>query len=117
MFILSYVTWQGKKVVEIKVHISIKLCVYIYIYLHISLWPRIWDSSHFKLSQRCFELINNLLNLLCGGFPGCPVVKNPPSNAGDMGSIPNQGNKIPHAVGYLSPHATATEPTYTGACV
>ena len=45
------------------------------------------------------------------------MIKNPPSNAGDMGSIPNQGNKIPHAVGYLSPHATATEPTYTGACV
>ena len=39
-----------------------------------------------------------------------PVVKNPPSNAGDAGSIPGQGTKIPHAAGQLSPHAATTEP-------
>ena len=44
------------------------------------------------------------------GFPGGPVVKNLPSNAGDMGSIPGQGTKIPHAAGQLSPCATTTEP-------
>ena len=43
-------------------------------------------------------------------FPGGPVVKNPPYNAVDMGSIPDQGTKIPHAVGQLSLHATTTEP-------
>ena len=39
-------------------------------------------------------------------FPGSPVVKNPPCNAGDAGSIPGQGShrpqvatKIPHAAG------------------
>ena len=42
-------------------------------------------------------------------FPGGPVVKNPPSNAGDMGSIPGQGTKIPHAMGQLSPHTATTE--------
>ena len=42
-------------------------------------------------------------------FPGGPVVKNPPFNAGDVGSIPGQGTKIPHAAGQLSPHATTTE--------
>ena len=31
----------------------------------------------------------------CWDFPGGPVVKNSPSNAGDMGSIPGQGTKIP----------------------
>ena len=31
-------------------------------------------------------------------FPGCPVVKNLPSSAGDVGSIPGWGTKIPHAV-------------------
>ena len=31
-------------------------------------------------------------------FPGGPVVKNLPSNAGDAGSIPGQGTKIPHAM-------------------
>ena len=66
-----------------------------------------------------------------GDFPGGPVVKNPPSNAGDVGSIPGQGIKIPHAVGQLSLRATTaelarlsekarmlqtTEPTCPGAC-
>ena len=40
-------------------------------------------------------------------FPGDPVVKNPPSNAGDRGSIPGQGTKILHVTGQLSP-GTAT---------
>ena len=30
-------------------------------------------------------------------FPGSPMVKNPPSHAGDMGSIPSWETKIPHA--------------------
>ena len=42
-------------------------------------------------------------------FPGGPVVKNPPYNAGDVGLIPGQGTKTPHAVGQLSLHATTTE--------
>ena len=60
------------------------------------------------------------------------MVKNLPSNAGDMGSSPAWGTKIPHAVGQLSPHATiielrglnkrayvlqTTEPMCPGACV
>ena len=45
-------------------------------------------------------------------FPGGPVVKNPPSNAGDTGSIPGRGTKIPHAAGQLSPHATTREPAH-----
>ena len=44
-------------------------------------------------------------------FPGGSVVKNLPPNAGDAGSIPGQGTKIPHAVGQLRPRATTTEPT------
>ena len=32
---------------------------------------------------------------------GGPGVKNPPSNAGDMGSNPGWGTKIPHVVGQL----------------
>ena len=38
-------------------------------------------------------------------FPGGPVVKNLPSNAGDMGSIPGGGTNIPHAKGQLNPWA------------
>ena len=40
------------------------------------------------------------------------MVKNPPSNAGDVDSIPGQGPKIPHAVGQLSPCTTTTELTH-----
>ena len=36
-------------------------------------------------------------------FPGGPVVKNPPSNAGDMGTILGGGTKILHATGQLEP--------------
>ena len=46
-------------------------------------------------------------------FPGGPVVKNLPCSAGDTGSIPGQGTKIPHAalqhgwvLQLLSPHTT-----------
>ena len=35
-------------------------------------------------------------------FPGGLVVKNLPANAGDMGSIPGQGTKTPHATGQLT---------------
>ena len=45
-----------------------------------------------------------------GNFPAGPVVKNLPSNAGDAGSIPGRGTKIPHTVGQVSPRATTTEP-------
>ena len=44
-------------------------------------------------------------------FPGGPVVNNLPYNAGDAGSIPSQGTKIPHAMGQLSPCTTTTELT------
>ena len=43
------------------------------------------------------------------------MVKNLPSNAGDVGSIPGQGTKIPHAAGQLSPCTATTEPTRFGA--
>ena len=47
--------------------------------------------------------------LLERDFPGGPVVKNLPRNAGDLGLIPGQGTKSSHAVEQLSLHATATE--------
>ena len=40
------------------------------------------------------------------------MVKIPPFNTGDAGSIPGQGTKIPHATGQLSPSATTTELTW-----
>jgi len=37
----------------------------------------------------------NLKDIILGDFPGGPVVKNLPSNAGDTGSVSGQGTKIP----------------------
>ena len=51
---------------------------------------------------------SKLLKVL-GNFPGGPVVKNPPSNAGNAGSIPGQGTKIPQATEQLSPCTRTTE--------
>ena len=45
--------------------------------------------------------------MLPKNFPGGPVIKNLPANAGDTGSIPRQ---IPHASDQLSQCTTATEP-------
>ena len=50
-----------------------------------------------------------LLKIKCRDFPGSPVVKNLPSNAGDARSIPGQGTEIPRAAGQPSLRATATE--------
>ena len=44
------------------------------------------------------------------------MLKNPPSNAGDTGSIPGQGTKIPQAAGQLSLCAATTELAHSGAC-
>ena len=45
-----------------------------------------------------------------GDFPGGPVVKNLPCNAGDSSSILGPGTKIPHAKGHLNLRAATTEP-------
>ena len=42
-------------------------------------------------------------------FPGGPVVKNLPYDAGDVGLTSGQGTKIPHAAEQLSLHAQTTE--------
>ena len=41
--------------------------------------------------------------------PGSPVVKDPPANSGDTGSIPGWGTKIPHTAEQLTPCAATTE--------
>ena len=42
-------------------------------------------------------------------FHGGSVVKNPPTSAGDVGSIPGLGTKIPHGAGQLNLCATTME--------
>ena len=43
-------------------------------------------------------------------FPDGPIVKNPPCNAGNEGSIPDWKTEIPCAMELLSPCAATTEP-------
>jgi len=49
---------------------------------------------------------------MTGGFPGGPVVKNPPCSGGDSGLIPGWGTKIPHAGQQLNPSTPTTESAY-----
>ena len=61
------------------------------------------SGSHYS----AFHSFNQSSTILCKmdiqftdrDFPDGPVVKNPPSTAGDVGSIPGQQTKIPHVVG------------------
>ena len=46
---------------------------------------------------------------VCVDIPGGPMVKNPPCNAGNLGSTPDWGTKILHAAGSLSPHTPTSE--------
>ena len=57
-----------------------------------------------------YTLVRLNKNTWLGDFPGGPVVKNLPWNAGDIGSIPGQGTKIPHATKQLSLHTITREP-------
>ena len=48
-----------------------------------------------KQKQWEWERKGKIQELFTRNFSGGPVVKNPPSNAGDVGSIPGWGTKIP----------------------
>ena len=63
----------------------------------------------------CIFSVENFIEIIVGSyalvrnnrdFPGGPVVKNPPANAG----FEPWSRKIPYAVEQLSPCATTTEP-------
>ena len=58
----------------------------------------------------CGDRKKSHLQTLCGDFPGGPMVENLPSNAGDAGSIPGRGTKVPHAAGQISLCATTKDP-------
>ena len=43
-------------------------------------------------------------------LPSSPMIRNPPANAEDLGSIPGQRTKIPQAPGQRSLPTATTEP-------
>ena len=103
-----------------------------------AIWILNWPSSKYfssicwlKLFGMCFLfIVLSELKIKNRGFPGGAVVKNPPANAGDMGSSPGPGRShMPRsnqsrAPQLLSLHSRAREPqllspraTTTEACV
>ena len=67
-------------------------------------------TFHFwKVDQKTVHFFHVFLKKETWDFPDGPVVKNPPCNAEDAGSIPDQGTKIPRATGQLSPHTIMRE--------
>ena len=63
-----------------------------------------------KMDTCCFGIL--IRKRVEGDFPGGSAMKNPPANSGNMGLIPSQGTKNPHALGQVSPHATAIEAVF-----
>lgn len=47
---------------------------------------------------------------MSSGLPRALVLENPPSSAGDVGSVSGGETKIPHAMEQLSLHASTKEP-------
>ena len=58
------------------------------------------EQSHSRITQ-VWDVLGQPKGTL-GEFPGGPVVKNPPSNSGDLGSTLGWGTKIPPATGQLN---------------
>ena len=71
--------------------------------LIISLHHLTSPPNHISFPEVDHSLILGTQKSSLGDFFSGPVVKNPPSSAADVGSIPGWGTKIPHAVGQLSP--------------
>ena len=99
--------------------VSFLNCVYFFI--------PVWCFSSFLkkfLEDNCFTTLCCLVSYPqkfwkgdSWDFPGGPVVKNPPCNAGNLGLVHGWGPKIPQASRQQSPSTTATEPTCSGARV
>ena len=62
-----------------------------------------------KVFMEIGNIFSGIKKLSRGDFSGCPVIKNQPSKVEDTGSIPGQGNKIPHATGQLHTGAETSE--------
>ncbi|KAB0353911.1 hypothetical protein FD755_023395 [Muntiacus reevesi] len=65
------------------------------------LFPYLGYKRHIESqAKKVTEDKSLLLQKVAWGFPSCPAVKNPPTNTGDMGSIPEQV----HSTCFTEPH-------------
>ena len=58
---------------------------------------QIKTTMRYHLTLIRMTIIKKIRNSKCWDFPGSPVVKTSPSNAGGAGLIPGQGTKVPQA--------------------
>ena len=71
-------------------------------------WLPVECLTHSRHSTNVCQIVVKFKNGAERDFPSGPMVKNTSSNAGDLGSIPGWGTKIPHAGGV---GLWATKPT------
>ena len=71
------------------------------------LWARVHTVGFYL-----YQVLEQVKAICARDYPGGPVVKNPPCNAGDLGSIRGWGTKIPHATEQLSLHVATRESTH-----
>ena len=72
--------------------------------LKLMLWARVHTVGFYL-----YQVLEQVKAIGARDYPGGPVVKNPPCNAGDLGSVPGWGTKIPHAAEQLSLHIATRE--------
>ena len=82
------------------------LCTPVTIHISIKYSPWISQGEALYWSWR---YICEIKEFNCLDFSAGPEVKILPCNAKDMGFIPGQGTKIPHALEQLGPQTTTTE--------
>ena len=66
---------------------SVKIFNHIHTHTHTHIYAGVW--GYIPFSGRIYKQLLTIGPL--GDFPGGAVVKNPPANAGDVGSIPGLG--------------------------
>ena len=92
--------------------------IVIHLLCHVSLGSfYTWSTWFYILSAVQTSAFKLDVLTYCGDFPGGPVLENSLCNAGEVGLIPGQGTKIPHAVEQPVPRDATTEPVHPGACV
>ena len=122
-------TWLSKRVSKGAIYMCVPniLCyIGIHVYnkiLYMYIFPYMWIRYTKYYNKILRSLQNGIAKFFypvinrngkenekeCRDFPSGPVVKNPPVNAGGVGSIPAQETKIPQAVGQPRPHNTTAE--------
>ena len=90
---------QTRKIIKI-IHIEHTKTIYVYT----SLSADARKEESLKIHEKIIHL-----KKVERDFTGGPMVNHLPSNAGDTGSIPGWGTKIPHVVGQSSLHTTTTQ--------